>query len=95
MFGQKDDTQRQKKPAEARRDIPYDRLFAITRRLAQRISELEANSGSLRRDLNRIERKIYRDSNETPRKPNPENIVTPDRAGDGDFGIPWPAGFGL
>jgi len=39
-----------------------DGLYAILRRQAQRIAALETQVSTLRRDLNRIERKSYRDA---------------------------------
>ncbi len=51
-----------------------DRVFAILRRIDRRLTELEAKVSNDRRDINRIERKLNRD---TEVNPAPDNKNTP------------------
>jgi hypothetical protein len=49
-------------PNVNRGDTTRDTIFALLRRIEARVSELETNVSTLRRDLNRIDRKVYRES---------------------------------
>jgi hypothetical protein len=42
------------------RGSDLDRLYAVMRRMAQRIAQLETQLSTVRRDVNRIDKKIYR-----------------------------------
>ena len=52
-------------------DLPHtheDRLYALARKLGQRVTELESITSTLRRDLNRVDRKVYRADELPPSK---------------------------
>lgn len=59
MFGSKNTNP---KSNEASKLPPekVDTLFAVIRRISQRVTELEAREGNDRRDINRLTKQVYR-----------------------------------
>ena len=60
-----------------------DKFWAIVRRLQARVESLETGLSTARRDINRIDRKQYRETSEQPpsvKPPPPGNLP-----GDGQF----------
>ena len=68
------------------RGTPLDRVFAIMRRMSERLTHLETQVGNLRRDLNRVDRKVYRA--EEPPASLPQPKTHPEA--HGIWEIPWP-----
>ena len=58
------------KEITGKRPIEADRLYARLRRLEQRLSYCEEKLSTLRRDVNRIDRREYREQELQPKKTN-------------------------
>ena len=58
--------ERQKSVSEPRTDTRYDHFAAEIRRLKARMSEVELQLSTQRRDMNRIDKKVYRDTERHP-----------------------------
>lgn len=67
----KRDGEGQKPPAESRRPLngQAHAIYRFVRRLSERIATLEEQVSTLRRDLNRVDRKVYRDAEGIPEVP--------------------------
>ena len=61
MFGKEKNTEKNEKRIEAQQPLGVSRLYAICRRQAERLTVLEANASTLRRDLNRVQGLVYRE----------------------------------
>jgi hypothetical protein len=63
MFGKKskDPAESQNKPDDKQPGNRSDTLFAVYRRLEQRLAYVEEKVSTLRRDLSRIDKKVYRE----------------------------------
>ena len=51
-------------------------LYAILRRLSAKVNQLELQLSTVRRDLNRIDKKVYRQSDSLPSVETPVSKVT-------------------
>ncbi len=58
-----------------------DKLWAIARRLQSRVDVLEAQLSTVRRDLYRVDKKVYREEDKVPATILPDN-------GKGGHGVP-------
>ena len=58
------------KELTVKRSTESDRLYARLRRLEQRLSYCEEKISTLRRDVNRIDRREYREQESQPKKTN-------------------------
>ena len=57
-------------PAIEPRPVKGDTVFALLRRLGARLSAVEQNMSTIRRDLNRLDRKVYREPEEAAKIDN-------------------------
>jgi len=63
VASQNDKIVRQTASSEPRKDN-FDRLYAAMRRLSARVIQVESQLATIRRDVNRVDRKVYRDAGE-------------------------------
>ena len=73
MFKSKKEIPIQNKASETGTD-KVSTLYAVCRRLATRLNDLEEKYSTLRRDLNRIDKRVYRDAELPPPEGNHDQV---------------------